>query len=629
MQNSRAQKKFFLVIESPEDLPVLSGKMAEDLENIRIFCTCSEASVIMLRKGLAFEPLLDDVLNFESDKINTWAKQASLSWYLNSEISEALTLNGINIGNLCNRPVSHCLIYQLKNYRLAQLIAERIHGEKFIFIRRAAEPAGDEGTVNEMLRHVLTQKPDVSALPRISSGNSIVFDPKRWIRYFCGIFFNIFFSPMLKKTLFVGAGTLKVILPVLERLNQTAQSVFVDESFQWESYWTCKRSKIEYRLASAFLGARQRNRLEGDWNRTLASVRNHAKIIENLPCFIYQGEMIPGLFERLFAILKKQGFTRLSWAAICKNLHTKHAIRACLLHEDIDRFRGFAIAARMLNIPAVVISHGIPATRSDWSQAASGIGIAHVVVNSDFEKDKYIMMGYEPEKLHVLGLPRYDYIYQRLAEIKNIKRKRKVVLYCPHMLTRITKRKKGYLGIHTPGGVTRQNSVVLFEAVKDIDCEVWVKPHGNSKDIHLWKELILREGSEKIHLVSHAADIFDLIVQCDLIVATFSTVVIEATLFQKNVITLNFTSEPDIHSYAQRGIAYGVYHPQDLVGAIRKCLFDVSVQNEFNAARAREMRYFGGPFDGSNTKRVVAFVEQLAKGQMPVGEAEKCPLTMK
>jgi CDP-glycerol glycerophosphotransferase (TagB/SpsB family) len=177
--------------------------------------------------------------------------------------------------------------------------------------------------------------------------------------------------------------------------------------------------------------------------------------------------------------------------------------------------------------------------------------------------------------------------------------------------------------------VTRKNSLALFDAVGDIDCKVLVKPHGNSLDIPLWRELVSQQRNEKIRLVAHTADIFNLIAGSDLVVATFSTVVIEAMLFQKNVITLNFTSEPDIHPYAKHGIAYGVYHPDDLAGAIRRCLYDEATQADFDEARKREAKYFGGPFDGENTKRVADFVEQLSRGRTHAEGAEKCQSTIR
>lgn len=623
MQLQEKRKKFFCAVESPECLLSLLRQSDIRIEDIRIFCSCSETEMILIDKRLSFELVTANVLKSEWENINSWAKEASLTWFRDRRVSQAVTINGVNFGDLCNRPISHCLIDQLKNYRLAQLISARTCGEKFIFIetkkQAVREIRGDGGSINDLLKLIFQQKPAAFIPFKVPSAGLTRSGFNDLARRIVGFMYCWLVSSKPRGSVFVGAGTLKLILPVLVKLNKGAQTIFLDESFQWLNYRTCRKHKITYRLFSSLFSSAEKARLKRQWDHSMEILRrSYKEIIENLPQFRYQNTPIPGIFNRLFVILKKRSFGGLLQAVILQNLHEKSEVGACLLHEDIDQYRGFAVASCILKIPVIVISHGIPPTRSDWSKIARGIGVADIVVNSEFEKDKYIMTGYAPERLHVLGLPRYDLIYERLLNIKVIKRQRKVILYCPHMLSRMMKRNRGYLGIASTGGETRFNSTALFEAIRTIDCELLVKLHGNFKDTHLWRELISREPSNKIRLIPYTADVFDLIANCDLVVATFSTVIIEAMLFQKNIVTLNFTSHPDIHPYAQRGIAYGVYHPENLIEAIQNCLFDGATQTRLATTRRQEMSYFGGPFDGSNTRRVVDLVEQLAKRRIPL-----------
>lgn len=615
--------QFFCVIESPEAFFALSRKFKGRLHNVRLFCSCSETGFFLEEKGLEYEPVSEKMFEGEWQEINTWAKRASLAWYRERRVSEVLSVGGVNLGDLCNRPISHALIDQLKNYRLACLIAERIRNEKFIFLGKPARLISlgkfGSGSVNDILKFVIGKEPArcVYLTPFIRrSLKSIVLN---WLRGMVGFFYRKSRVFELGKNVFVGVGTLKILLPVLKELSKNTQCCFLDLNFQWVAYRTCRKQKIRYCLVSSFLSPAERKRSDKRLTECLSTLKAERSVIEGLPCFQYQGKRIPGLFDRVLDALERKGPDRLLQSAMLRNIQKWHGVKACLLHEDADQLRGFVVEAKTMAIPVVVISHGVPPARSDWSKIAEGVGIADIIVNSEFEKSKYVMAGYSVNQLHVLGLPRYDAIYKRLKESKNEAGPSKAVLYCPHMLTRVTKRQKGYLGIHTPGGVTRYNSVALFKAIRNIDCELFVKPHGNSEDLRLWDELIAKENNSKICRLPHSADIFKLIAFCDLVVATFSTVVVEAMLFQKDIITMNFTSMADIHPYAQRGIAYGVYRPEDLEEAIRKCLFDATTQLNLKAARMREMQYFGGPFDGENTRRVVSYIERLTE-RMPLGQ---------
>ena len=609
--------KTLCVIETPADLQALGRKKSEVPPDTEYFCSSPEVFALLSQEGIEYTPLTDELLSSEWEEINAWAKRASLRWFEDQAIAGPLTVDGLNLGDILNRPISHTLIYRLKNRLLADYLLERNDFDRIVIfeqsVKKGPKKLRDHGTINEMLDRRVTGSGKI--VIRIRSCTPVRTDSlvKHIARRLIGQFYSIV-RPRKGSWNYVGMGTLKHLLPLLSRLQDGDSAVFVDEAFQLENYKKCRKNKISYLPADSLISWKEKPRLGWKLFQLKRQIKKLREAISRSSWFAYKGSRVESMGEAVTEILIKQGPARMRQQWVCGLIFKQWKSKAVILHEDVDAFRAAALTARQCGVPVVVLSHGIPPTSDDWSDTAAGIGVADTIVNSEFEKDKYVKTGYESELIHVVGLPRYDLIWKQAFTQREKETKEKIVLYCPHMLTRITKRKKGYLGIHTPGAVTRQNSMEVMQACGRAGCWLLIKPHANSQDLDLWKALVEQHGGPHTELISPRADIFDLIARSDLVIATFSTVVIEAMLFGKNVITINFTGRPDIHPYAERGIALGVYDPRDLDDAVRKCLYDPATQELLRKNREREMEYFGGRFDGKNTERAARFVQLLGEG---------------
>ncbi len=607
--------KTVCVIESSADLQALRTKKREIPPDTIYFCATSELTDLLSQQRIKHQLLTEEILSPEWGEINTWAKKASLRWFEDQVVADALTVNGLNIGNVFNRPISHALIYRLKNQLLAEHLLRQADFDRIVifdqYVRKDLRSIKDRSTINEILdrRVTGTGKIVIRAHSCIPSKGGISW--KDVSRFPISWLYSLW--PQKKSPKYVGMGTLKHLLPLLTHVEEGRYSAFIDESFQFAHYKICRENKIAYFLINSFASSGEKSLLRQKLSSLKRRLKKMSASMNRSPWFVYQGNRVEGIAEALIELLNREGYKRMLQQLACDTLSIGK-VKAVILHEDVDASRAAALASRRCAVPVLVLSHGIPPTPGDGSREAAGIGVADTIVNSEFEKEKYIKTGHSPELIHVTGLPRYDSIRQRNLEKTGPESKEKTVLYCPHMLTRVTKRKKGYLGIHTPGAVTRQNSIEVIQACKKIECRLVIKPHANSEDLHLWEELVETSGSQKTELVSHRSDIFDLLAASDLVIATFSTVVIEAMLFDKDVITLNFTGRPDIHPYAERGIALGVYDPKDLKDEIQKCLYDSKTQSLLKRSREREKEYFGGFFDGKNTERAAHFVQLLAEG---------------
>lgn len=617
--------KTICVIESAADFRAVSKHKGEVPHDTIYYCSCPETALKLSKAGIRFVSLTDDILSSQWDEINQWARKASLTWFRDPKVSNLLTFNGLNLGDVYNRRLSHALIYRLKNRLLADYLLSHETFERILifdqYVKKGSKKSKDEGTINDVLAQRFRGKGKVMIhiFSFIKTNQPSFF--KETFRKMISFLYTMFRTPK-EKAGYAGMGTLKHLLPVLSRFNFQNQAAFIDEEFHRRDFEDCARNGITYVLAESLISWKQRLTLAWEVSKFKKQIPKISSLVHQLECFKYRGNLLVSASNAVKEVFSSNLYPRLRQASLSEVLK-KRQTKVLLLHEDVDAFRAAALAAKKNSLPAAVLSHGIPPTPGDWSEAASGIGVAETLVNSEFEKEKYIHTGYEPAQIHIIGLPRYDLIYKKRLEHKDETKKRKKVLYCPHMLTRQTKRKKGYLGIHTSGAATRQNSIEVMKASQAAGCGLLIKPHANSQDLKLWKELVQEFGGETTMLVSHQADIFDLIASSDLVIATFSTVVIEAMLFNKDVITINFTGRPDIHPYAERGIAMGVYKPEDLAEAIGKCLSGPAVKKTLKQAREKEMKYFGGRFDGRNTERAVDFLRLLGEGKAPKKSHER------
>lgn len=601
------------VIETKENFLALQSQPELAMNDIVVYCTCPETGEFLREKGIAHISLSEDLFKEEWDDINAWAKKASLNWFKELPFSEALQVEGLNVADVYNRPISHALICALKNQWFADYLLNKESITQFIVFENLKEIGADSalegGSINAILANrkpslVQLKIPCYSSLPPLSR-------IKEWIRAMIGLVLGMAIgSKRNEEGLLYGMGNLQHLLPVLSR----KKSVFVDVSFQYAGFRTCREKGIAYLLGTSLISPREQAELAKETRSFTNRLRQLQAQINHSSWFIYKNTRLENIAETLSLIMTEGLKARLSQNFIVRKIQERRG-QALILHEDVDAFRAAAMAAKKYRLACVVLSHGIPPTRGDWSQIAAGVQIADLIVGSEFEKDKYIQTGYDAESIHVLGLPRFDRIYREVQKSKPKALAGKTVLYCPHMLTRVTKQKKGYLAIHTPGSVTRFNSIEVLKACAALDCTLIIKPHGNSQDIDLWQDLVAKHGNARTKLVPHKADIFQLLQDCDVVVATFSTVVIEAALFNRNAITINFTGKPDLHPYAQKGIAAAVYEPDQLRQALYDSLFDETKINEMKRLRQLEREYFGGPFDGKNTERVIGYLNSLRTEQ--------------
>lgn len=612
--------KTICVLEYPEHFSALRRDKRGWKNDITFYCASMVAEDELRRQGIPFETLTADLLSTEWDAMNRWAIKASLGWFREPPYREALVYKGLNIGDLVYRPVSHALAYQLKIQRLLDhLLSRAVFDHAIVFddyTRKGIRYAREGRSLNSILsRRLSDQNVRVSRIPCYLR----YVQPTRARDIFRYVLTFLLAPLTFKrgKIRFFGMGSDKHLMPLLGRLGLKDRVAFVDQGIHGLVYRDCRKHGIEYALADSFIPGWKRARLHWDIFRFQSRFKKLACQIPESAWLHYQGKPVLGAREAISQVVGSGLFPRLKQRIVCQTLFEERGAEALILHEEIGFFRIAAQAGRQLGKAIVVLSHGIPSTTNDqcdWSGEVPNLGVGETIVNSEFEKDKYLKAAFSSaSQLHVLGLPRFDLIHARIVRGTPHRNATPVVLYCPQKLRELAKHRMGYLGIHTPKGLTQAYTLAVIAACGQTGTSLWIKLHDNQND-KLWRDLIKPFSSQGVRLFSHKADLFDLLEKCDLLVTTFSSVVMEALSFGKDVITLNFTGEPDIHPYADYGVALAVRHPEELAGTLRIGLSDAEVRERLKENRKMHAGYFCGPLDGRNTDRAAQFVRGLAGG---------------
>lgn len=101
--------------------------------------------------------------------------------------------------------------------------------------------------------------------------------------------------------------------------------------------------------------------------------------------------------------------------------------------------------------------------------------------------------------------------------------------------------------------------------------ELWIKPHYNQSE---FKEY---ENVPNVKVWSHQADTIKLESKCDVLVTVESTTIIEALLFNKAVVLLNYTNDALFSDWTRCLLFAYARNKKELKRALIKCLYGVDI----------------------------------------------------
>ncbi len=252
--------------------------------------------------------------------------------------------------------------------------------------------------------------------------------------------------------------------------------------------------------------------------------------------------------------------------------------------------------------------HGLPGY-------VEGLDIA---VLSPAAKEWFARDSIPPERLHVIGQPRFDLIQKqrydraKLRAEPGIPEDKGIIVLATQPMV------ESYLWT----GKEREKFIeAVTGAMKEFpEKRLVIKLHPD-ENIGIYRRILSDIGDDTT-IVCLDTDTYELLNACDLLMTFYSTVALEAMLFDKPVITVNLFGKPDIFPFAPSGAALGVYREEELVPSIKKALYDAGVREELSS-KSREFtcEHIYQP-DGQASQRgaelILKLVERAATGRKNV-----------
>jgi len=209
--------------------------------------------------------------------------------------------------------------------------------------------------------------------------------------------------------------------------------------------------------------------------------------------------------------------------------------------------------------------------------------------------------GTDPSQVEVTGIPRFDTINERRAiGLREPPGDGSVLLVLQSLGTSYNELLTG----------------VLLEAVRASGSVLRVKLHPRDSEASLTAiSRLVADALPDRATVYWQGDVHDLVLASDVIVTTFSNVVLEAAMLERPVICANLTGEALPVPFVEQGLAFGAESADELSASVARAVTDPGFRREI---RDQTKGYFAlNPhlLSGRASDRVASLVNSLAGGR--------------
>lgn len=359
------------------------------------------------------------------------------------------------------------------------------------------------------------------------------------------------------------------------------------------------------------------------------SLNEWKKIIKNpkfLEIFNFKGiSLWPFIKNEITSLI----FSEFRWAIenilAFDSFLKRHNIDLITFNVDTMKFQKTLVSvASKLNIPTLVIQHGLAGNRNQGNSKIYTIGFIPFAANKiavwgRTAKEWLMHHGIAEERIIITGSPRFDkYIKMNQDKslkqnIKNsiyqhfeIKKDKKLILFTPN--------NQGFNLRFTSLHLTLLETENIYRCVLNTmnnisNSHLIIKLHPNDPDEYISNMLIKNLGIKNVSVV-RKYNLEHLLISCDCQITTWSTTGLEGLLFGNPLICIKFRNRKYDVPYIEYNVAYEVSKCEDLPSTIKKVL------NNPDALKINYKKFiedYTYKTDGLATKRVAKLVENLCK----------------
>ena len=275
--------------------------------------------------------------------------------------------------------------------------------------------------------------------------------------------------------------------------------------------------------------------------------------------------------------------------AVARSIRTVGNVRAVLVHEELYPKGMLTIAAaRRLGIPSVGVQHAtISPTHQLYTIPAGQVAGApmpdYFAAYSQYAKDVVSRHGnYRGERVWTVGSARFDHLAGELPSRTDAR----TLLGLPQDKFILLLASEGF-------AYTKKSARALFEAVRDAeDVVVAIKTHPKDMALDKYRAIARECGIDHLRLFTD--QLYELITACDVLVAGFSTTLLEAILAGRPTISVNLWDEPDRYPYVAEGGSLGACSAEEIRTAIEQ-IRTTEASAALDLARHRFLEHHLGP----------------------------------
>jgi len=288
-----------------------------------------------------------------------------------------------------------------------------------------------------------------------------------------------------------------------------------------------------------------------------------------------------------------------------------------LLNEYSVFERALVVAGKLKRIPTLAVQHGnIGPLHMGYMFSKDSISVSgsmetpycpipdKTAVYGQYYYDLLTKISaYPPDSVIVTGSPRYDIlgVVHKVFSREN---------FCAKL--GLDPERKIVLIATQPWLMPIREAFIrsVLAALKHFpELQVVLKPHPG-EDERFYSKITEAENVKVVGLPSRS-ETFEALYACDLLVASFSTVITEALVLDKPAVTVILGGEEPTPFYKE--VTLRVDKEEDLVPSIRKALYDEKAREKLKIERKEFIFRYVGSQDGKATERIVNLIESMTR----------------
>jgi len=263
-----------------------------------------------------------------------------------------------------------------------------------------------------------------------------------------------------------------------------------------------------------------------------------------------------------------------------------------------------ATIANLNNIPTLYIQHFTTSAHPGFEPIIT----SKAALPGSHDKNIYIQLGTQPDKLVITGQSKYDVIPKK---IKKFNRKK----LCNEL---DLDPRKGIFVLTTQPFPHEENQKLLYAVLNAMkkypDKQLVIKMHPrevNIKEKQLFYKKIVNEMHAKNVVITKNVDIIELLIACEIMMTISSNTALEATILNKPVIMINLLNKPDFLSLVKKNAAVEVCKSENLPIIIKEVLSNKQLRNKLNFHGKMLINDYFYKIDGRSSERIANLIEKM------------------